>query len=152
MSTESHKSCWHKKEESLSMSHEGARRAVGRTPGTRGPASTSQVPTRARRSTVQPTKTTDEPGLFRLRGTFKRHVHPCCRPRAQPGHDPEPRVASGIMSLGPLERRSAGQQRAGAPTPDRCRPVPPGRRWEEAPWPRRGPPPPRKRASTRRAP
>ena len=38
------------------MSHEGAQRAVGRTPGTRAPTSTSQVPRSAQRSTSEPPK------------------------------------------------------------------------------------------------
>ena len=48
-SAESHRSCQHKKKESLSMSHEGAQRAVGRTPGASGPASTSRSNERAKK-------------------------------------------------------------------------------------------------------
>ena len=40
----------------------------------------------------------------------------------------------------------------GAKTQDRSLPAPPGRRWREAPQLRLDPPPPRKRASTRRGP
>ena len=106
------------------MSHEGARRVVGRTPGARGPASTSQVPTSAQRG-HRATQTMEEPGSFRMRGPFKgpagntrkatrMHVHPCCRLRAQlrprlrtkgriRDHEPEGRV-QGEASL--AEQRS----------------------------------------------
>ena len=102
------------KEIGLNVGHADARRAARRTPGARGPMSTSQVPTNTLRGTTKSSFAASHPGSFRLRRTFKRpkgkvrkatkmHVHPCCRPRAQerPYHrtrdrirdrDPEDRV------------------------------------------------------------
>ena len=107
MSTESHKSSWRKKEGSLSMSHEGARRAVERTPGARGPASTSQVPTSARRSTgrsgiVQAEGNLQEADRQREEGDKNARLHvlwlgaqpgPRLRTRGRiPDHEPEDQV------------------------------------------------------------
>ena len=98
---------------SLSVSHEGARRAVGRTPAhvgqrqrLRSQPAYAEAPVshpRSRRAGIVEA----EGNLQETRGQQKKargmHVHPCCRLRVQPGprlrtkgrvrdHEPECRV------------------------------------------------------------